>query len=153
LFDRFIADMHADTLLWSHRSVLDSVDYGHVDLKRLQTGNVALQFFTIVSSSPRKMNFERNERPSVTGDSITLLALAQLWGVRALTSLTARALSQCASLEQAAQQSEGRLVVVKSKKDLSNLEKQRANRNVIGGLLGIEGNCCVSKGKHLSNRL
>ena len=45
----FIADMHADSLMWPRRNLLEHHDYGHVDLPRLREGNVALQFFTIVT--------------------------------------------------------------------------------------------------------
>ena len=45
----FVVDMHADTLMWPHRDILVRNSHGHVDLPRLQEGNVALQAFTIVT--------------------------------------------------------------------------------------------------------
>lgn len=39
----FIVDLHADTMLWD-RNFLEKSDFGHVDLKRLKEGNVALQY-------------------------------------------------------------------------------------------------------------
>jgi membrane dipeptidase len=45
----FIADMHADTLMWPSRDLLERHEFGHVDLPRLIEGNVALQAFTIVT--------------------------------------------------------------------------------------------------------
>ena len=49
-----IADMHSDTLMWK-RDVLDRADRGHVDLPRLQAGNVALQNFSSVTKTPKKL--------------------------------------------------------------------------------------------------
>ena len=46
--DMFIADLHADTLLWK-RNLLERSAVGHVDLPRLQAGNVALQVFAAVT--------------------------------------------------------------------------------------------------------
>ena len=50
-----IVDLHSDTLLWK-RSMLDRADRGHVDLPRLQDGNVALQVFSSVTKSPEDQN-------------------------------------------------------------------------------------------------
>jgi hypothetical protein len=47
----FIADLHADSLLWG-RDLLKKSDYGHVDLPRLVSGNVALQVFAVVTKTP-----------------------------------------------------------------------------------------------------
>ena len=44
----FIADLHADSLLWD-RDLLDYGEYGHVDIPRLIEGHVALQAFTVVT--------------------------------------------------------------------------------------------------------
>jgi hypothetical protein len=44
----FIADMHADTLMWPHRDLLARHNYGHVDIPRLRDGIVVLQSFKIV---------------------------------------------------------------------------------------------------------
>ena len=71
-----IADLHADSLLW-HRNLLDRGTRGHVDLPRLQEGNVALQVFTTVTKSPDGLNNVQND--ARTRDNITLLALAQRW--------------------------------------------------------------------------
>src|SRR5690349_11523489 len=51
----FIADLHCDQLLWD-RNLLEQVDYGHVDLPRMQQANMAFQAFTIVSKVPSGMN-------------------------------------------------------------------------------------------------
>ena len=73
-----IADMHADTLLWD-RNLLDRAERGHVDLPRLEDGNVALQIFASVTKSPKGQN---NNSNSAVTDTITLHAIAQLQPVR-----------------------------------------------------------------------
>ena len=51
-----IMDWHADTLLWN-RDLLSEYERGHVDVPRLQRGNVALQMFTVVSRAPKGQNY------------------------------------------------------------------------------------------------
>ena len=58
-----IADLHADTLLWA-RDPLKRASRGHVDLPRLDEGNVALQVFTAVTKVPSGQNYESNEAGS-----------------------------------------------------------------------------------------
>jgi uncharacterized low-complexity protein len=69
-----VVDMQADTLLWD-RSLLDRSDRGHVDLPRLQDGNVALEVFASVTKSPKGQNYDSN---SADSDDTTLLTFAQL---------------------------------------------------------------------------
>lgn len=57
-------DMHADTLLWPKRDFFKRNGWAHVDLPRLQEGNVALQMFTIVTSVPYGQSFESNYAPT-----------------------------------------------------------------------------------------
>ena len=51
-----VGDWHADTMLWSRDLSVEN-DYGHIDVPRLQKGNVGLQMFTTcllyTSPSPR----------------------------------------------------------------------------------------------------
>ena len=74
----FIGDMHSDTLLWK-RELDAAVDYGHMDLPRLQAGNVALQIFSSVTKTPKGQNYDSN---SADSDNIPLLAIAQLQPMR-----------------------------------------------------------------------
>lgn len=60
--------------MWD-RSLLTHSTGGHVDLPRLEEGNVALQVFSSVSKSPVGQNDESN---SADSDNITLLSIAQL---------------------------------------------------------------------------
>ncbi len=132
----FIADLHADSLLWG-RDLLQRSGQGHVDLPRLLEGHVALQFFTVVTKTPRGLNIESNDDKS---DTITYLALAQRWPVRTWRSLTERALYQAARLHRMAAASQGQLVIIKTAADLDNyLRLRQQNAHIVAGVLGLEG--------------
>ncbi len=132
----FVADLHADSLLWN-RNLLERSARGHVDVPRLIEGNVALQAFTIVSKTPRRMNIEANDDST---DNVTLLAVAELWPVRAWTSLKERALYQAQKLHKYATQSNGKLTLIKSKSDLeSYVARRQKEPSITAGFLGIEG--------------
>ncbi len=131
-----IADLHADTLLWN-RDLLKRSEYGHVDLPRLQEGNVAVQAFTVVTKTPRNMNIENNTGGT---DNITLLAFAERWPFAAWTNLTERALYQARRLHDAAARSNGKLVILKTRNDVMKfLERRKTEKDVVAGFLGIEG--------------
>jgi membrane dipeptidase len=51
-----VADLHSDSLLWD-RNLLKRSSRGHVDLPRLQDGNVSIQAFTLVTTSPRHLSY------------------------------------------------------------------------------------------------
>ncbi len=131
-----VADLHADTLLWD-RDLLRRGTRGHVDVPRLAEGGVALQVFTVVTKSPRRLNIERNDDRS---DDITLLALAQRWPPATWASLRARALHQATRLEAAARRSRGALTLVRTRPELDAfLERRRADPRLVAGVLGLEG--------------
>jgi membrane dipeptidase len=131
-----IADLHADTLLWS-RGLLERGSWGHVDLPRLIEGNIAIQAFTVVTKSPRNLNIENNSGDT---DNITLLALAERWPISSWGNLTERALYQARRLHEAAENSNGRLVILKTRRDLTDfLERRKKEQAIVGGFLGIEG--------------
>ena len=132
----WIADLHCDALLWN-RDLLQRNGHGHVDVPRLLEGNVALQAFTTVSKVPWGLNFERNPSDS---DAITLLAVAQRWPVRAWFSLLERALYQSEKLQRFAARSQGRLVWIRSKRDLVEYDVRReSDPEITAGFLGVEG--------------
>lgn len=132
----FVADLHADSLLW-HRNLLERANRGHVDVPRLIEGNVALQAFTIVSKSPRGLNIEFNEDNT---DNITLLAFVNLWPLKTLTSLKERALFQAGKLHEYAANSGGKLTVIKTKSDLATyVARREKEQGITAGWLGIEG--------------
>lgn len=132
----FVADLHADTLLWN-RDLLARAARGHVDVPRLIEGNVALQAFTVVTKTPRNMNIEANTGDT---DNITLLAIAQRWPFRSWSSLKERALYQAGVLNEAAARSEGKLVVIKTASDLNDyFTRRQSDAQITAGFLGIEG--------------
>lgn len=131
-----VADLHADTLLWSRNLLLRS-DRGHVDVPRLTEGNVALQMFTVVTKTPRGLNIERNDDRS---DDVTRLALASLWPPRTWRSLKQRALYQAERLAEAARRSDGRLMLIRSAVELrAFLERRARHPDLVAALLGLEG--------------
>jgi len=137
----FVADLHADTLLWD-RDPLGPSGRGHADLARLREGNVSLQVFAAVTKVPRGLNMERNEGDT---DNVTPLVFASRWPRETWTGLKARALHQARRLDEAAARSGGRLVVVRTAGDLArHVEEWRAGGGAGGpaptaALLGIEG--------------
>lgn len=130
-----VADLHADALLWN-RDLLEDSPVAQVDVPKLFRGNVALQAFTVVTKSPRNLNIELNDD---TTDNIFWLALAQRQPLENLSSLTKRALYQANKLKEYSERSNGKLVVIKTKKDLQNFLERRRSEKIVGGFLGIEG--------------
>ena len=134
----FVADLHDDVLLWP-RDLRERHARGHTDLPRLQAGGVSLQVFTTVTKTPRGLNFDQNAGDS---DNITLLAIAQRWPVRTWNSLLERALHQANKLHQAARDSNGQLLVVRTQAELAAAlqgGRRPADRQRVLGVLGTEG--------------
>jgi membrane dipeptidase len=129
-----VADLHADSLLWD-RNLLKRGTRGHVDLPRLQDGNVAIQAFTLVTTSPRHLNIYRN---SDSSDMIRWLAIVQGWPPRTWNSPKQRALYEAGKLHKIARDSGGKLVIVKSRVDLEKFLDTRQPGQV-AGFLGAEG--------------
>lgn len=133
-----IGDWHADTMLWK-RNISKEHDYSHVDIPRLQQGNVGLQMFTTVTKSPSGLNYASNSANA--WDDITTLALLQLWPPRTWTSLTERALYQANKLHAFARKNSNDLMIIQNKNDLQKWQiKRQNNQRLIGGLIGTEGN-------------
>jgi microsomal dipeptidase-like Zn-dependent dipeptidase len=131
-----IVDLHSDTLMWK-RNMLDRADRGHMDLPRLQDGNVALQVFSSVSKTPKGQNYDANGADS---DNITLLAVAQMQPVRTWSSLLERSLWHGEKLDRATAVSKGALVKVAASGNLDALLARRAKQeSATGALLSIEG--------------
>jgi membrane dipeptidase len=143
-----IADLHADTLLWK-RDLLGASAQGHVDLGRLDLGNVALQVFSSVTKTPKNQNYDANGADS---DNITLLAIGQLQPPRTWTSLLERSLWHAQKLQRAEAGSKGGLRIVRSQQDIARLLANRSVRDTathhdgsdakpfpVGALLSIEG--------------
>ncbi|MEM7569582.1 MAG: peptidase M19, partial [Pseudomonadota bacterium] len=103
-----VADLHVDTLLWK-RNLLKENQRGHVDIPRALAGNMAINFFGVVTKAPRGQNYDSN---SADSDQITLLVMAQLWPPRTWFSLKERALYQAQKLDRYARKSGGALMLV-----------------------------------------
>lgn len=131
-----IVDLHSDTLLWK-RDMLDRADRGHMDLPRLQDGNVALQILSSVTKSPKGQNYEANSGDT---DNITSLVVAQLQPVRTWNSLLERSLWHAEKLHRAVAASDGKLRAVATTADLDALLAARRGKPLTtGALLSIEG--------------
>ncbi len=121
----FVADLHADSLLWS-RNLTNRNRYGHVDLPRLLEGGVDLQVFSAVSKVPRSLNYYANRSDS---DILSLLFMVSLRPPSTWFSSKHRALAQASELKQATDISPFKFVL--NKKDLT----RESNRV----LLALEG--------------
>ena len=130
-----IVDLHSDTLLWN-RNLLTRADRGHMDLPRLEEGNVALQVFSSVTKTPKGQNYDSNTADS---DNITTLAIAQLQPTRTWTSLLERSLWHAEKLDRAAAKA-SELQVIDTPADIDGLfARRKIKGNGIGALLSIEG--------------
>jgi len=131
-----IVDMHSDTLMWD-RDLLDRSGRGHMDLPRLEDGNVALQVFSSVSKSPKGQNYDSN---SADSDNITLLTFAQLQPPRTWRSLLQRSLYHAEKLRRAVADSDGALRLIRTRGDVDRLVADReAGKQVTGALFSVEG--------------
>lgn len=131
-----VADMHADTLLWS-RNLLKRADRGQIDLPRLIEGNVALQVFSSVTKTPKGQNYDANSGDS---DNITLLTIAQLQPPRTWGSLLERSLWHAEKLKGAVAASQGQLRLITTPQELDRLLADRGKgQKVVGAMLSIEG--------------
>jgi membrane dipeptidase len=133
-----IADLHSDSLMWK-RDINERAQRGHVDLPRLQDGNVALQVFSSVTKTPKGQNYDSNSDDS---DNITLLAIAQMQPVRTWASLLERSLWHAEKLKRAALESGGQIMAVRNDVEIGNLLKRRSAAKPtppIGAMLSVEG--------------
>ena len=130
-----IADMHADTLLWT-RNILKRGARGQVDLPRLQEGNVALQILSSVTKTPKGQNYDANGPDT---DNITLLAVAQGQPVRTWGSLIERSLWHAEKLRRAEGNPAG-FKIIRSRADLAYLlRSRRVSNDLTGAMLSVEG--------------
>ena len=119
--DLFVADLHSDSLLWN-RDLLQYSARGHVDLPRLQAGNVALQVFSATTKVPAGQNYDKNRADS---DRVTLIAITHLWPLATWSSIYERARFQLDKLKRFIAASEGAMSLILSKKDLRSLLEER----------------------------
>lgn len=131
-----IVDLHSDTLMWN-RDLGDRADRGHMDLPRLQEGNVALQLFSSVTKTPKGQNYDGNGADT---DNITLLTFAQLQPVKTWRSLVERSLYHASKRDNAVSGSDGKLQAVDKAQQIDALLAARQkDRSTVGAMLTIEG--------------
>ena len=136
----FIADLHCDALLWN-RDLLKRAGHGHVDIPRMQEANEAFQVFTIVSKTPRGINYESNSDKT---DNVALLSFAQLQNPADWFSIKARALHQCQRLHKTAERSDGIFRVITNQQELQQYLTDRSKNHLLtAGMLGLEGAHCL----------
>jgi membrane dipeptidase len=104
----FVADLHADSLLWNRDLAAQSA-WGHVDVPRLIAGGVALQAFTAVTQVPFGQNIETNRAGR---DELTLLAIAGRWPIATWGSRLERALYQARRLHEYEVGSRGQFFII-----------------------------------------
>jgi len=132
-----IGDWHADSLLWN-RDLSQLNDIGHLDIPRMQQGNLGLQMFTTVTKSPSGQNDHQNEADA--SDRITKLALVQRWPIKTWNSLKERAIHQAKKLHALEKSNKADLMIIKSQADLITWQKRRKKEpKLVGALLGTEG--------------
>jgi microsomal dipeptidase-like Zn-dependent dipeptidase len=131
-----IVDLHSDTLMWN-RDLNDSASRGHMDLPRLQEGNVALQLFSSVTKTPKNQNYDGNGADS---DNITLLTIAQLQPLKTWSSLAERSLYHAQKRDDAVVASAGAIKAVDTAGQLDALLSARQrDKRAVGAMLTIEG--------------
>ncbi len=131
-----IVDLHSDSLMWN-RDINQRADRAHMDVPRLQDGNVTLQLFSSVSKTPKGQNYDGNRADT---DNITLLTIAQLQPVKTWSSLVERSLYHAARLKAAAGDAQGNLAVVTNDATFRAVLSDRASgKKTVGGMLTIEG--------------
>lgn len=131
-----IIDLHSDTLMWN-RDLNNSVSRGHMDLPRLQEGNVALQLFSSVTKTPKNQNYDGNGADT---DNITLLTIAQLQPVKTWSSLVERSLYHAQKRDAAVAGSNGAIKAVDTAAQFDALLAARqADKPAVGAMLTIEG--------------
>ena len=130
----FVADLHADSLLWG-RNLLKRSTVGHVDIPRLQQAHVSLQAFTVVTTIPRNLNIGLNGPSS---DMVRYLAIAEGWPPRTWNSPKERALYQAERLRKFESDSEGTLILLRTRSDLQRFVASGGTHRV-AAILGAEG--------------
>ena len=131
-----IVDLHADSLLWD-RDLDRRAERGHVDVPRLIEGHVAIEGFGVVTAAPWGLNVSRN---ADRWDMITPLVIAERWPPRTWRSRRERALFQARKLQDAADRSQGRLTLLRTRAGLQRyLARREGEPDITAGLLGLEG--------------
>ena len=131
-----IVDLHVDSLLWN-RDLTQRSTRGHSDVPRMIEAGYGLQAFAVVSKTPRGLNFYRNSGDT---DNILPLSIIERWPPATWTSLCERALYLASKLRDTADRSGGKLVLIRTARDLRNyLERRTREPRITAGFLSAEG--------------
>lgn len=137
----FIADMHADTLLWG-RDFRERGTRGHVDVPRLREGNVRLQVLTLVTKTPLGDGEEHPIRDT-SMDTTALLSLVRGHRPQNWFSTRARALAQIEAFRDGvAKEPTGEVIFVRdvtSLRELMTRWRKDGAAAPVGLMLGVEG--------------
>jgi len=132
----FVADLHADPLLWS-RNLLKRSTRGHLDIPRMIDGGLDLQLFMAVTDAPFDSSGEAIPRGF---DQTGLLAALDHWPFRTWASPRERALYMAARLQGFAAGSKHRFQVITTRDQLAAYrQKRESGERSAAGVLGIEG--------------
>lgn len=132
-----IGDVHSDVSTW-YNNIAGPREGGHVDLQRLEKGNVALQMFTSISKAP--INDENIIDDGINADSLSLLAVLRGWPYETYNSAFKRTIYQAEVITKLSETHTQRIKLIKSKKDLSDLlQRRKLGKKLVGALLGSEG--------------
>lgn len=129
----FVADLHADSLLWG-RDLSQRSTLGQVDLPRLRDGGVDLQVFGGVTWVPLGVDVENTRRGVV---DLLLLPGFLLSPGMAFDDSFGRARRQAARLDALVERSAGELRWVRTRADLDALAA--AGGDATGALYALEG--------------
>jgi microsomal dipeptidase-like Zn-dependent dipeptidase len=131
-----VVDLHADSLLFG-RNLAERSDVGHVDLPRLRLGGVAIQMFTAPTRAPFGFDIDQTDADGIDFISVGLFAARN---PMARLGARDRALHQARQLAELSRDSEGRLLLIRTRTDLDAvLAARAADDQVLGALFGIEG--------------
>ena len=131
-----VVDLHADSLLWN-RDLLKRSNIGHIDCARLIDANVAVQVFGVVTKF--SIGVYLKDFPLLI-DLVTFLSIIHKWPRQTRRDLFQRAVYQSAKLGKMIIESEGKMMLIKSIKDLDDLLALRKDHpRMIGSLLALEG--------------
>ena len=134
-----IIDMHADTLLWGW-DIFKENRVGHVDIPRLIKGNTAIQVFASVTKSSYGFLLGGIEDVSELGDPLYFLLKDCNWPEETWNNYLARTLYYSEKLHSLAERSEGKIRILKTRKDIRDcLAERKINQNMVGAVLANEG--------------
>lgn len=135
-----VMDLHCDAVL-ANRNLLKRSHRGHVDLPRLQEGNIALQVFSVPTVAPIRAGI-----PWIPSDADTmgLLVRAFGWPDSTYSSTFQRALHGIHLLRNFEKNAEGRFEFIEFSDELEDfLKKRETDPDRVAGLLALEGLHCL----------